>query len=64
MGAILKACADGDATRAEVTRNLRTTFLPKIILGGNLQFTPKGDVKGSKFYIFKVQANGTKKLVG
>ena len=62
--AILKACADGDATRAEVQKNLKATFLPKIILGGNLQFTPKGDVKGSKFYIFKVQANGSKKLVG
>jgi branched-chain amino acid transport system substrate-binding protein len=62
--AILKACADGDATRAEVTRNLRATFLPKIILGGNLQFTKRGDVKGSKFYIFKIQANGSKKLVG
>ena len=64
IGAILKACADGDATRAEVTRNLRTTFLPKIILGGDLQFTPRGDVKGSKFYIFKIQPNGSKKLVG
>jgi branched-chain amino acid transport system substrate-binding protein len=64
IAAIQKACADGNATRAEVTTNLRKTFVPKIILGGNLQFTAKGDVKGSKFYIFKVQSNGSKKLVG
>jgi branched-chain amino acid transport system substrate-binding protein len=62
--AIQKACTDGDATRAEVQRNLRTTFIPKIVLGGNLQFTAKGDVKGSKFYIFKLGAGGKKTLVG
>ena len=27
--AINKACADGNATRAEVQKNLRTTFIPK-----------------------------------
>ena len=27
--AIQKACADGNATRAEVQKNLRTTFIPK-----------------------------------
>jgi branched-chain amino acid transport system substrate-binding protein len=64
IGAIKKACADGSATRAEVTRQLRTTFLPKIILGGNLQFTARGDVKGSKFYIFKLGSGGKKTLVG
>jgi len=62
--AIQKACADGDATRAEVQRNLKRTFLPKTVLGGNLQFTAKGDVKGAKFYIFKLGAGGSKKLVG
>ncbi len=62
--AIQKACADGDATRTEVLRALRTTLLPKTILGGNLQFTARGDVKGSKFYIFKLGAGGKKTLVG
>jgi branched-chain amino acid transport system substrate-binding protein len=62
--AINKACADGDATRAEVQRNLKATFIPKIVLGGNLQFTAKGDVKGSKFYIFKLGAGGKRTLVG
>ncbi len=62
--AIQKACKDGRITRAEVQKNLRATFVPKTILGGNLQFTTRGDVKGAKFYIFKLGANGSKKLVG
>lgn len=64
IAAIKKACADGNATRAEVQKQLKATFLPKIILGGNLQFTARGDVKGAKFYIFKVGAGGKKTLVG
>jgi branched-chain amino acid transport system substrate-binding protein len=64
IAAINKACADGDATREEVTKHLRTTFLPKIVLGGNLQFTARGDVKGAKFYIFKLGSGGKKTLVG
>jgi branched-chain amino acid transport system substrate-binding protein len=62
--AIVAACADGDATRAEVARNLKKTFIPKTVLGGNLQFTAKGDVKGAKFYIFQLDGKGGKKLVG
>ena len=62
--AINKACADGNATRAEVQKALRTTFIPKSVLGGNLQFTAKGDVKGAKFYIFKLGSGGKKTLVG
>ena len=64
IAAIQKACADGEVTRAEVQRNLKTTLIPKTVLGGNLQFTPRGDVKGSKFYIFKLGAGGKKTLVG
>ena len=64
IAAIKKACADGNATRAEVQKQLRTTFIPKSILGGNFQFTAKGDVKGAKFYIFKLGAGGKKTLVG
>ena len=62
--AIQKACADGNATRAEVLKNLRRTFLRNTVLGGNLLFTLHGDVKGSKFYIFKLGAGGKKTLVG
>jgi len=61
--AIQKACADGDATRAEVQRHLKATNIPKIVLGGGLRFTAKGDVRGAKFYIFKLGAGGKKTLV-
>ena len=64
IAAIKKACADGNATRAEVQKQLKATLLPKTILGGNLQFTARGDVKGAKFYIFKLGAGGKKTLVG
>ena len=64
IAAIQKACADGNATRGEVQKQLKATLLPKTILGGNLQFTAKGDVKGAKFYIFKLGAGGKKTLVG
>ena len=62
--AIQKACADGTVSRAEVQKQLKATLLPKTVLGGNLQFTARGDVKGSKFYIFKLGAGGKKTLVG
>jgi branched-chain amino acid transport system substrate-binding protein len=62
--AIQKACADGEVTRAEVQANLKKTSIAKTVLGGKLQFTPRGDVKGSKFYIFKLGAGGKKVLVG
>jgi branched-chain amino acid transport system substrate-binding protein len=64
IAAIKRACTDGDATRTEVHNNLKRTLIPKTILGGNLQFTAKGDVKGAKFYIFKLGAGGKKTLVG
>jgi len=64
IAAIKKACADGDATRAEVQKQLKATLIPKTVLGGNLQFTTRGDVKGAKFYIFKLGAGGKKTLVG
>ena len=64
IAAIKKACANGDATRAEVHAQLKATLIPKTVLGGNLQFTARGDVKGSKFYIFKLGAGGKKTLVG
>jgi branched-chain amino acid transport system substrate-binding protein len=62
--AIRKACADGDATRAEVQRNLRATFIPKIVLGGSLRFTARGERKDAKFSIFRIGPGGRKVLVG
>ncbi len=64
IAAVRRACADGDATRAEVQRNLRATFIPKIVLGGSLRFTARGDRMGAKFYVFRLGAGGSKVLVG
>jgi branched-chain amino acid transport system substrate-binding protein len=62
MTAIKAACADGNATRAEVTRLVRRTNIPSI-LGGRVRFDGKGDPLPAKFYIFRV--NGEKyTLVG
>ncbi len=64
IAAIQKACADGEATRAEVQKRLQATRIPKTVLGGKLEFTPRGDVLGAKFFVFKVGAGGKKTLVG
>ena len=64
IAAIRKACADGDATRTEVQKNLRATFIPKIVLGGDLRFTARGDRKGAKFFIFRLGSGGRKTQVG
>jgi branched-chain amino acid transport system substrate-binding protein len=62
MTAIRGACADGTATRAEVSAQVRRSAVPSI-LGGQIRFTPRGDVRAAKFYIFKV-TNGNYALVG
>jgi ABC-type branched-subunit amino acid transport system substrate-binding protein len=62
--AIRKACADGRATRAEVQSRLEATFIPRIVLGGDLEFTAGGDRKDAKFAIFKLGVGGKKTLVG
>jgi branched-chain amino acid transport system substrate-binding protein len=64
IAAIRQACADGAATRAEVQKNLQATLIPKIVLGGSLRFTPRGDRRGAKFSIFRLEAGGKKTLVG
>jgi branched-chain amino acid transport system substrate-binding protein len=61
MGAIQRACADGEATRAEVTREVRRTNV-RSILGGRISFTRRGDPNPTKFYIFRVR-NGNYALV-
>ena len=58
IAAIRKACADGDATRAEVQRNLKATFIRSIVLGGSLRFTARGDRKGATFSVFRLGAGG------
>ena len=53
MAAITKACADGEASRAEVVRFVRTTNAPSI-LGGTIRFTPRGNIRGGAFFIAKI----------
>lgn len=64
IAAIQKACADGEATRAEVLRKMKLTRIPSIVLGGDLEFTARGDRKDARFSIFKVGAGGKKTLAG
>jgi branched-chain amino acid transport system substrate-binding protein len=53
MAAITKACADGEASRAEVVRFVRATNTPSI-LGGTIRFTPRGNIRGGSFFIAKI----------
>lgn len=54
MSSIRKACADGKATRAEVTKSVRTSRTPSII-GAPVAFDAKGDLKGGgEFVIYKI----------
>jgi branched-chain amino acid transport system substrate-binding protein len=62
MTAITKACADGNATRPEVTRFVRRTNIPSII-GDRIVFRRNGDIKGGTFVIYKV-TNGKYSAVG
>lgn len=62
LNAMNAACRDKKITRAEVTRFVRITNVPSI-LGGNIRFTARGDVRAAKFYVFKV-TNGRYSLVG
>jgi branched-chain amino acid transport system substrate-binding protein len=62
MTSIRNACSNGSATRAEVSRNVRRANVPSIY-GGNVRFTPSGDVRGGAFAIYKV-TNGTYAPVG
>ena len=60
--AIKNACADGQVTRAEVTRQTRRTNI-RSIFGGRLRFSAKGDPLPTKFVIYKI-SNGKYSPVG
>ena len=62
--AIQKACSDNKISRAEVRADLAKVRLKSTIFGGPVSFTSTGDVAGAKFYIFKIQSDGTYKTVG
>jgi branched-chain amino acid transport system substrate-binding protein len=62
LNAMTNSCRDGKISRADVTSWTKRTNIPSI-LGGSIRFTAKGDVRGAKFYIFRVQ-NGRYSNVG
>lgn len=53
MSAATKACADGKATRSEITTLVRRTNIPSIF-GGTLRFSRKGDPLPTRFSLYKV----------
>jgi len=62
--AVQKACSDNKISRAEVRADLAKVRLASTIFGGPVAFTSTGDVAGAKFYIFKIQSDGSYKTVG
>ncbi len=60
--AITKACADGRATRAEVTQAVRKTNIPSLF-GGTVRFSKKGDPLPTRFIIYRI-TNGKYSPVG
>jgi branched-chain amino acid transport system substrate-binding protein len=58
-----RACADGQATRAEVEQELRRLRLRRTILGSGLRFTAHGDAAGARFAVFRLGRDGEKTLV-
>ncbi|MGH3132192.1 MAG: branched-chain amino acid ABC transporter substrate-binding protein [Gaiellaceae bacterium] len=57
MTGITRACRDGNATRAEVTRVMRRTNVPSII-GDRIRFDRKGDLRGGGSFVIYRIANG------
>jgi branched-chain amino acid transport system substrate-binding protein len=58
------ACADGAATRVELLRNIRAVRLPHSILGVPISFDKHGDVPAAKFYVYLINSDGSRRLVG
>ena len=58
------ACADGKASRAELLKRIHATRIPQSILGLPVTFDKHGELKGAKFYVSQIQADGKHKLVG
>jgi branched-chain amino acid transport system substrate-binding protein len=56
-GAMQRACGSGGGrpARDAVAREVRRTDLPTSILGRPLRFTPDGDLRDARFFIFRVE---------
>ena len=65
-GAVTRACKDGKATRAEVRNQIKRTDIAakNSVLGLRIRFNANGDLRGGKFGIFRIAANGAYNPVG
>lgn len=61
--AIASACKSGSATRSSVLSAVKSTDEPTSILGQPIKFNSKGDLIGSKWFLFKINSKGQYKLV-
>jgi branched-chain amino acid transport system substrate-binding protein len=67
LEAIKKACDKGNGSieRRSVLRTVKSVRVKNWILGGDFRFSTKSnDPLNGKFYIFRVQSNGSYKLLG
>jgi branched-chain amino acid transport system substrate-binding protein len=68
LNAIKLACVQGHGTlksRADVFHQMKRVRIKNWILGGSFRFSTKtNDPLNAKFYIFKIQSDGSYKLVG
>jgi len=68
LTAIHNACVKGHGTlksRADVLHQVKNVRINNWILGGSFRFSTKtNDPLNAKFYIFKIQSDGSYKLVG
>ena len=66
VGAITRACKDGNATRAEVRQQIAKTNIPaaQSVLGFRIVYQKNGELRYGGFGIFQIQPDGTYKRVG
>ncbi|MEX0864678.1 MAG: branched-chain amino acid ABC transporter substrate-binding protein [Acidimicrobiia bacterium] len=65
LDAIGRVCASGQVPdRANVQAEVRNTDLADSILGSPISFTSDGDLAEGRFFIFQIEEDGTKTLVG
>ena len=58
VAAVVKACANGTATRAEVNTDLHQVSLKTSLLGHPIKFTSNGEDAGAQFVIFQIGKDG------
>ncbi|MBT8203419.1 MAG: ABC transporter substrate-binding protein, partial [Acidimicrobiia bacterium] len=65
LEAVQRVCDSGETpTRANVQAEIRATDQADSILGSPISFTADGDLAEGQFFIFQIQEDGTKTLVG